>query len=607
VNDNVVAVGTTGGGTSADGYNLFDDLVVVKYDSAGTSLWSSQMNGKDIKCDGGPPCDPSPVVKSFNDMAAAVAVGSSGDVVVAGTMQYRLNCVNVNGVAVLRLGGSTGDGTWPGDLCSPARFFEGEAAANDARGLAVAVDSNGNIVAGGQYPRPGGGTYFGAVKLTGHEGTPLWRYGRDGNKVNSIAIDSHDDIILAGDDPFDGFTVVKVRGSDGTSCGDGRQDQGEECDDGNVLDGDGCSATCEKESRCGDGAIGPGEECDDGNSPPGSGCQSDCRCDPEHAGRTVAFIPTQQTARGASSILSGERVARFRFPRYPALGVYVHEIFIPMGEFDPEDNFASTFAISFGETVSDLALNFLQEIITQFPGASIDTEIRGKGDGRTQDPNFSPDAVRAFITLDFEHGRGAIYVNHSEIKVSLHAKLLGQEVASKDVTGVLPKGMRWFKARRVRASWHGADSWLWADWVDGDTFRLRYSLLNGAPFANILSHTIDHQLFIDRTSGELTGTKFEGDTFPSTGTYRYKCSSVVHPIYHTDAKDYSDLGEFHTFSSDAPVLGTPRQPAGAGVRGCQHKVEMSAFAPSRDVRFSPVKGPAFAGSPRRGSAASRAH
>ncbi len=50
---------------------------------------------------------------------------------------------------------------------------------------------------------------------------------------------------------------------------------GEECDDGNLVDGDGCSCTCQNE-ECGDGAINNNgiEECE----PPGTaGCGLDCK------------------------------------------------------------------------------------------------------------------------------------------------------------------------------------------------------------------------------------------------------------------------------------------------------------------------------------------
>ena len=66
-------------------------------------------------------------------------------------------------------------------------------------------------------------------------------------------------------------------------CGDGRLDEGEACDDDNVVDGDGCSATCEFEEIpqpvCGDDQLDDGEECDDGNVVDGDGCSALCRAE----------------------------------------------------------------------------------------------------------------------------------------------------------------------------------------------------------------------------------------------------------------------------------------------------------------------------------------
>ena len=64
---------------------------------------------------------------------------------------------------------------------------------------------------------------------------------------------------------------------DNAVCGNGIQEIGESCDDGNTLDGDGCSATCEREGFCGNGNREPGEECDDGNFDPGDGCDENCQ------------------------------------------------------------------------------------------------------------------------------------------------------------------------------------------------------------------------------------------------------------------------------------------------------------------------------------------
>jgi cysteine-rich repeat protein len=61
-------------------------------------------------------------------------------------------------------------------------------------------------------------------------------------------------------------------------CGDGNLNSGEQCDDGNNIDGDGCSADCQREPTlaCGDGTLDPGEQCDDGNTVDGDGCRDNC-------------------------------------------------------------------------------------------------------------------------------------------------------------------------------------------------------------------------------------------------------------------------------------------------------------------------------------------
>ena len=74
-------------------------------------------------------------------------------------------------------------------------------------------------------------------------------------------------------------------------CGDGQITNDESCDDGNYADGDGCSATCQKEPgfycptvgqpcepfKCGNKAIDSGETCDDGNRVDGDGCSAACQ------------------------------------------------------------------------------------------------------------------------------------------------------------------------------------------------------------------------------------------------------------------------------------------------------------------------------------------
>jgi len=62
-------------------------------------------------------------------------------------------------------------------------------------------------------------------------------------------------------------------------CGDGMLGPMEQCDDGNTTSGDGCDASCHRESFCGDDRLDMGEICDDGNNRSGDGCRADCLSD----------------------------------------------------------------------------------------------------------------------------------------------------------------------------------------------------------------------------------------------------------------------------------------------------------------------------------------
>lgn len=79
----------------------------------------------------------------------------------------------------------------------------------------------------------------------------------------------------------DGCSTICLKESLPPACGDGNIDSGETCDDGNQLAGDGCSPDCQTEESptCGDGTVDPGESCDDGNLIAGDGCDPDCQAE----------------------------------------------------------------------------------------------------------------------------------------------------------------------------------------------------------------------------------------------------------------------------------------------------------------------------------------
>lgn len=84
-------------------------------------------------------------------------------------------------------------------------------------------------------------------------------------------------------------------------CGNGIVDPGEACDDGNIMNGDGCSSTCQNEG-CGNGTVDPNEKCDDGNTSngtcaDGSPCNgnSDCstgKCTPDKCSHDCQSLQT---------------------------------------------------------------------------------------------------------------------------------------------------------------------------------------------------------------------------------------------------------------------------------------------------------------------------
>jgi cysteine-rich repeat protein len=96
-------------------------------------------------------------------------------------------------------------------------------------------------------------------------------------------------------------------GGDGV-CGNSVKESGETCDDGNLVDGDGCSSTCQSESTCPDGKPDPGECGAEGTCPMdcmlcGNGavdpfecgqagaCPEDC-CLPANTQIFAGFVPS---------------------------------------------------------------------------------------------------------------------------------------------------------------------------------------------------------------------------------------------------------------------------------------------------------------------------
>ncbi len=116
------------------------------------------------------------------------------------------------------------------------------------------------------------------------------------------------------DPSFQGDFRITVRTH---GCGDGYLQGDEECDDENLLDGDGCSSTCQIELYCGDMIISDDEECDDGNFFDGDGCSAECTTE-ELTGYPIQVPPPGITIDPHGAIIEGaplwERPGTFADP-----------------------------------------------------------------------------------------------------------------------------------------------------------------------------------------------------------------------------------------------------------------------------------------------------
>jgi hypothetical protein len=250
---------------------------------------------------------------------------------------------------------------------------------------------------------------------------------------------------------------------------------------------------------------------------------------------TLLNIPMQQRPAEARQLMDGEVITDLTFEPYPELGVWTHEIFIKDARVElPYQREA------------------LRPILGPLTGAFT---VYGDGDGREHMVNFDPRAVRAFIVLDFEQGMGYLISNNSMILIDFP---------------LIDDLSYTFEARPVPHIWKGedgdwgADSWVRAGWVDPDTFRVRYHLLENVWFSDAVAAVapdviapIDAQFTIKRD-----GTyRLEHDNFPSYGTYHYPpCASAPARSYIDHQVQLSDLNAPTDYSYDADLSSSPATP-----------------------------------------------
>ena len=175
------------GGTSTH------DFTVVKLSgSTGAELWRVTLTGN------------SP---SFDDVAYAVAVDPSGDVVAAG---YVFSYPPGNEMVTIKLAGSTGTEVWRHAVAVPTVVSNGDFF---AAALAIEPSSGDVITAGGGFT---------VVRMASGTGDELWRQvmGGVGSLATSVAVDDTGNVAVGGS-LYDGhlglstFLAVKVAGASG--------------------------------------------------------------------------------------------------------------------------------------------------------------------------------------------------------------------------------------------------------------------------------------------------------------------------------------------------------------------------------------------------------
>lgn len=181
-----------------------DDFTVVKIDGAtGVEIWRYRYDG----------------TESFDDVAFAVAINSAGDIAAGGVID---NTATREDFAVVKLAGATGDELWRREIDGGGGGKVSYEQAN-----VIAFDSADDVVAVGELENIAAAQDLATVKLSGADGSILWRTeinGRDESVAYDVGlalgIDSNDDVFAGGrleNGPkmaFD-YTVVKLDSATG--------------------------------------------------------------------------------------------------------------------------------------------------------------------------------------------------------------------------------------------------------------------------------------------------------------------------------------------------------------------------------------------------------
>ncbi len=169
-----------------------EDMLVIKYSSAGVPMWTNRYNGP----------------ANGNDDVRALAVDGNGNVFVTGhSIESNTSSNDFLTIAY----SSAGMPLWTNRYNGPGN--------NSDVANAMAVDSNGNVFVTGYSWASGSSNDFVTIAYSG-AGVPLWtnRYNGSGNKAdvaNAIAVDNIGNVIVTGFSwgTSDDFATIKYSGA----------------------------------------------------------------------------------------------------------------------------------------------------------------------------------------------------------------------------------------------------------------------------------------------------------------------------------------------------------------------------------------------------------
>src|SRR5262245_51026337 len=185
-----------GGDAVVAGKTAFGVGTVVRLSSStGTEVWRRELNG---------------TFTSGDDALGAVATNAAGtDVYVGGRLR---NSTTSWDFTVARLSGTDGSVVWQREIDGAATDPDDLIRYDEA--TSIAVDAAGDVIAGGNMFDTGIYTAFTIFKLSGADGSTVWKTQLDPSVlggVREIVLDTNGDVIAAGGTNGGGVTLVLAK------------------------------------------------------------------------------------------------------------------------------------------------------------------------------------------------------------------------------------------------------------------------------------------------------------------------------------------------------------------------------------------------------------